>query len=66
MKKRTFPNFEKRKGMKKSTLKSWKRESEAFILWNRREREYLLTPEYAHAIFYAFCVSAFKQVGLLL
>ena len=66
MKKRTFPNFEKRKGMKKNTLKSWKRESEAFILWNRREREFLLTPEYAHAIFYAFCVSAFKQVGLLL
>ena len=52
--------------MKKSILKSWKRESEAFILWNRREREFLLTPEYAHAIFYAFCVSAFKQVGLLL
>ena len=66
MKKRTFPNFEKRKGMKKSILKSLKRESEAFILWNRREREFLLTPEYAHAIFYAFCVSAFKQVGLLL
>ena len=66
MKKKTFPNFEKRKGMKKSILKSWERESEAFILWNRREREFLLTPEYAHAIFYAFCVSAFKQVGLLL
>ena len=63
MKKKTFPNSENRKGMKKNILKTWKWESEAFILWNGRERQFLLTPEYAHANSYAFCRSVFKQIG---
>ena len=45
MKKKTFPNFEKRKGMKKSIPIIRERESEAFILGNGREREFPLTPE---------------------
>ena len=45
MKKKTFPKFEYRKGMKKSIPIIWERESEAFIFGNGREREFPLTPE---------------------
>ena len=42
--KKAFPEFGNRKGMKKNTpmIQEW--ESEAFILGNGREREFLLTP----------------------
>ena len=42
--KKTFLKIGNGKGMKKSTPIIWERESEAFILGNGREREFLLTP----------------------
>ena len=42
--KNPFPKFGNGKGMKKSIPKVRERESEAFILGNDREREFLLTP----------------------
>ena len=41
--KKTFPKFGNGKGMKKSIPIIRERESEAFILGNGREREFLLT-----------------------
>ena len=43
--KKTFPKFGNGKGMKKSIPIIRERESEAFILGNRREWEFPLTPE---------------------
>ena len=42
--KKTFPKFGNGKGIKKSIPIIGERESEAFILRNGREREFLLTP----------------------
>ena len=42
--KKAFPKFGNRKGMKKSNPIIRERESEAFILGNGRELEFLLTP----------------------
>ena len=43
--KKAFPKFGNGKGMKKSISINRERESEAFILGNVREREFLLTPD---------------------
>ena len=43
--KKAFPKFGNGKGMKKSISINRERESEAFILGNGREREFLLTPD---------------------
>ena len=45
--KKAFPKFGNGKGMKKSIPIIRERESEAFILGNGREREFLLTPALA-------------------
>ena len=52
--KNPFPNFGNGKGMKKYILIIQKRESEALILGNGREREFLLTPDQHNLPFLRF------------